>query len=595
MSRILDDAELLQRAVQSPQPLWRCPERIERFTPLIFVAACLPALMALPEWHPDDLAAIWRLRALSLSVEDSWQGTLVPGRMFVTPEAYSQPPGVCWLQGWLIHRLPEARDVIPVLVSAISTVMVVLLLARLAQVICGARVVLWCVLIASLDSRLVGIARSAGPEALGMVCVMATTLELLKHLNDRAAGNIWSWSMFWASFAWGLGLLIAGPMMLPVPLLALTASLFPVSENIERVPYTRRRAISAAAVLLVLGLLLAGWQVLPTLAGSGGRSPLAWMTSRMRPWDEGTPATSLWTRWGHIGGARAPLVIWIVVGWRELCLRWWRARHDVERQRLQWILAWWLMAFALRMACEIWTDRSQQTTRLWEAFLLVPELLLVSLGIDAAIHRSATGLWLSLGIALAIGGAVAGISHRFVIGISVVVLSFVICSMTPYARQALRRSSRGGWRESDKRLILQTLLLITFAEQLTWSTWGIAQYRQRQDRLPTFVSQLAGQQMIDRTIVLAPGLALPPTLEYVLRSTAPRAGFVVRNKWDPALLESLPPTDPRPQQCLLVEWSHRDSRTQLESNTGWALEPVTDAIRFRGFRLVAYRMKSTTN
>lgn len=258
--------------VQRVQPLFRPAPRSAMFFPVVVLVAILPGLYALRNWDLNPPGPWWGLRGLAVAEGRVLDQTTMPG-LPPGPEARSyravalQPPMYAWLEALGLTLSADRAPFASVIPSYAAGALVVMLVYGLGKLWRGPEVGLLAAVLTGFNHALLVQMQQATPATLGLAGALASVYGYGMYLEANE-GRRFGWILF-GGFGLGLSLLSVGALgFAVVPTILLhRAAIAPVSPSWRRVGPRRwwreHSTLVAGAFALFIGLAIAGpWHVL---------------------------------------------------------------------------------------------------------------------------------------------------------------------------------------------------------------------------------------------------------------------------------------------------------------------------------------------
>jgi len=591
METPLDDSQLLRLAADPRTRLFPEPSRTAILAPLVIVMALLPALAIVRTSGLDEISSRWGLRALDVVVARELPHWLQPGREGFGRSLAYQPPLASWLQASVVRAIGIERPASWLVVSFLATCGCVVAMYRLARRLGGASfslVVVACLACHPLTLRL---ATGTTPGAIGLLLIVVSVWGLLGHLEGPPL--LVSFRLLVGALAWGLALLAAGPVALALllPLLlhmgGLRGGLARAASDSSLAGIVRSvwTGTTALLILIATGLSFSSWWEVMMLSEHGTAFWSSWWTGSLLR----DPSSITLSPSGRSWIADNTLLCgWLVIGLADVFRHVWQPTSELSRRRHQLVGLWWLTALAARIVFEFFGPRESVQREAWDAFLLLPTLLIVGSGVEAVVRRRTSPLIEALLIASTAGLVVWRVTGHPTAGLIAFVAALAALALFPAFASRWRGSSHG-WSERNWRRFLQVFVVAFLTSQMvmglitrlrpTLDDVALTELRQRLRTLPP----------VRRITLIAVDAAAPASLSFLLRSRWSQAQFTIAETWSAESVEkTILPANGRGIENLVIEWSRRDARLTAENFANYQAMPVGDPIRYGGRKLALY-------
>ena len=591
METPLDDSQLLRLAADPRTRLFPEPSRTAVLAPLVIVLALLPALVIVQTPGFDETSSRWGLRTLDVAMARELSGWLQPGREGFGRSLAYQPPLASWLQAAVVRAIGIERPVGWHVVSFLATCGCVVAMYRLARRLGGASFSLVVVACLSCHPLTLRLATGTTPGAIGLLLMVVTVWGLLGHLEGPPL--LVSFRLLIGALAWGLALLAVGPVAL--------ALLPPLLLHVGGLRGGQGRAASGSSLSGIVRSVWSGTTALLILIATGLSFSSWWEVMMLSEYE-----TAFWCSWwtgsllsdpssitlSHSGRGwiadNTLLCGWLLIGLAELLRHIWQPSSELSRRRHQLVGLWWLMALAARIVFEFFGPRESVQRETWDAFLLLPTLLIVGSGVEAVVRRQTSPLTEALLIASTAGFIIWRVTGRPTVGLIAFVSVLAALALFPAFASRWRVSSHG-WSERNWRRFLQVFVVAFLTSHMvmgliarprpTTDDAALIELRQRLETLPP----------VRRITLIAVNAAAPASLSFLLHSRWPSAQLTIAEAWNAEFVEkTILPTKTDGIEDLVVEWSRRDARLTAENFANYQAMPVGDPIRYEGRKLALY-------
>lgn len=591
MATPLDDSQLLRLAADPRTRLFPEPSRTAVLAPLVIVLALLPALAIILTRGLDEISSRWGLRVLDVVTARELVGWLEPGHEGFGRSLAYQPPLATWLQATIVQMIGIERPESWHAVSFLATCCCVVATYRLARRLGGASfslVVIACLACHPLTLRF---ATGATPGAIGLLLIVVSVWGLLGHLEGPP--SLVSFRLLVGALAWGLSLLAVGPVALALlPSLALhaaglrggmgmAASGSPLQGTVRSV----WAGTTALLILVATGLSFSSWWEVMMLAEHGIAFWCSWWIGSLLHDPLTITLIHLDQSWF---ADNSVLYGWLLVGLVDVCRHLWRPTSELSRRRHQLICLWWITALVSRIAFELLGPPESVQRESWDAFLLLPTLLIVGLGVESLVKRQTSPLVEALLMASIVGVIVARITGHPTIGL--VTCIGVLAALALYPAFASRwRGSNQGWSERNWRRLLQVFVVVFLTSHMVMGLTARPRATADDGALTELRHRLRTLPPVRRMTLIAVNGAVPASLSFHLRSHWPSAQLTIAEAWNAESVEkTILPTNDGSVENLVVEWSRRDARSTAETFASYQAMPVGEPIRYGGRKLMLY-------
>ncbi|MBC8115277.1 MAG: hypothetical protein H7062_12910, partial [Candidatus Saccharimonas sp.] len=395
------------------------------------------------------------------------------------------------------------------------------------------------------------------------------------------------------ALAWGLAVLAVGPVALALlpPLLLHVVSLRDgltrgaAAPSVSGLVRSVGIGLTALLVLVFTGLSFSSWWEVMMLAEHGVEFCASWWTGSLVR-DPSFLAMSREVRCWFTDNTL--LCGWLVIGLADVLRNLWHSASEVSRRRYQLVGLWWLMALAARIAFEFLGPGDSVQRESWDAFLLLPTLLIVGWGVEAVVRRQTSPVIEALLIASTVGLIAWRTTGRVSAGLIGFVVMLAALALFPALASRWRGTSHSGsernWRRLLQVFVVAFLVVhivggLTERPRATTDDVALIELRQRLRTLPP----------VRRVTLIAVNATAPAPLSFWLHSRWPAAPFTIAEAWSADSANGTTrATNERIVDELVVEWSRRDARLTAENFANWQAMPVGDPLRYGGRQLVLY-------
>ncbi len=594
----VDDAKLLQMAVSPRRKLFPTLSRASAFAPLIVVCCIVPSLLLLGDPVLNEEASIWGLRNLSVANSTSIAETLEPGLGESGQPLMFQPPLVAWLNGSVIRLLGPSSPFSFSLVSLVATGVAIWLTTRCAWRVGGANTALIAALLMCSHPFVLESAISPVNGPAGYCLLLTSVFGLQRHQEGNRPG--FSLSLLLGGFVWGLALLAIGPVAFSVPLIFAVHAFNPFSrpqaDPVTGIAQRRfaesRRGQCSVAIFAGIGLLVGGWWEVLMLLQYGTPFLRSWWSSLAVEFVTGGNADwqcdlnpHMQPNWREWLTQSAMLLGWMIVGLERAWHEWYRPHDERSRQRCQLLMLWWWITFCGRVLAEFCGLWMPANTAVWNAALLVPVILLASLGIGSLIERAVSRRGEFFLIVLMVSLTVWRLTMSWTIAIGCTAIASVLMVCGPMIFRSTGRTE-SDWTEDGWRQLLQFTVYGSLVACLSAGPALRNSISSDEMRLAELNIRLKALPEVRRISVLSSRDPVPITLRYVLRRRWPKAELVATEGEDTGLTQAMEAETAAPRSSFLVlEWMRRDVRLDSHTGQAWQISAVGDPMRFQGRRL----------
>lgn len=591
METPLDDSQLLRLAADPRVRLFPEPSRTTILAPLVIVMSLLPALAIALTPGLDEISSRWGLRALDVAMARELSGWLEPGVEGFGKSLAYQPPLASWLHAAVACaigiELPASWHV----PSFLATCCCVVATYRLARRLGGASfslVVVACLACHPLTLRL---ATGTTPGAIGLLLIVVSVWGFLGHLEGPP--SLVSFRLLVGAVAWGLALLAVGPVafaLLPPLLLHVVGlrgglSLAASGSSLPDLVRSVWAGTTALLILIATGLSFSSWWEVMMLSEHGTAPWYSWWTGSLLR-DPSSITMSRPVRCWFTDNAL--LCGWLAIGLIDVVRHVWHPTSELSRRRFQLVGLWWLAALTVRIVFEFFGPRESVQRESWDAFLLLPTLLIVGWGVEAVVRRQTSPLIEALLIASTISLIAWRATGRMTVGLIAFVVTLTALALFPALASRWRGSSHS-WSERNWRRLLQVFVVAFLTSHMVMGF--IVRPRPTPDdmALTELRSRLRTLPPVRRITLIAVNAAAPASLSFLLRSRWPSAQLTIAEAWSAeSVKKTILPANGQGIENLVVEWSRRDARLTAENFANYQAMPVGDPIRYGGRKLVLY-------
>jgi hypothetical protein len=279
---------------------------------------------------------------------------------------------------------------------------------------------------------------------------------------------------------------------------------------------------------------------------------------------------------------------WLLVGLVDVCRHLWRPASELSRRRHQLVSLWWLTALTARIVFEFLGPRETVQREAWDAFLLVPTLLIVGFGVESVVKRQTSPFVEALLIASTGGLIVGRVTGHPTAGLITFVVGLAVLALFPAFASRWRGSSHG-WSERNWKRLLQVFVVVFLASHMVMGLTARPQPTTDHAALIELRQRLRTLPPVRRITVIAVNAAVPSSLSFLLQSRWPSAQLTVAEAWNAEFVEkTILPTNDRGIENLVVEWSRRDARLTADTFANYQAMSVGDPIRYGGRKLMLY-------
>jgi len=592
MTLIVDDAQLLRMAAEPPRDAAPGLSRALSYEPIVWLLAVVPPLVLLVRSGLDGDSAAWAIRSLSVVQADRLHEWLIPGTAFGDQWLAWLPPLQSWLTALFVGWGPPGAIAPTLAVSAASSMATVLLLHAWVREAVGPRAAFLAAVMLGLHPQFLLMASSGRPEALTTALLTTLGWGLWSHWHGTR--GLASVRLLCAGVAWGLAVLAGGPVAVAAWLALVLFWFWEGGRSLTGVaqgePSSALQLGRGLVMLLITGGALSLWWIAMLLAEGGLAFLEVWLHL------DGPPAAVVpaadGAKWLGVQAwlcRSAFLAGWWAIGFRQ-AVRWRQPEEGSPARRLgRWMACWFVVGALLRLMPVLLPGLEMTATRPWEAWLVIPTVVLAAQGLDTVLHRDVANRAFITALTITVGMVVWALTGRLMIGLIVAgTFALLIFASAPLA-VGLRRTSLA-WTETGIRHWMQVAALITLCGPLGLD-WLLLSPRDadrlRYLELRTRLAQIPDVHLMS---VIGDGDSPPPPLVFLLRSLWPNARLSVTNGWDPLLTEAIVAEANQPQsRLLIVEWSRKELRVRADVGNVWQVSQVVDPVAY-GQRRLAVQM-----
>ncbi len=588
MAKSIDDSQLLRLAADPRTNLFAPLGRGTVFGPLVLLAglyACLAVVMA---GEFSDIDSLWALRALDVPTASEVQDWLEPGRNGWGTGTAFQPPLATWVAALTIPSVAAESPVCWRLFSVGMTCCTIWAMYLLGRRLGGAAFGACVVLAICGHPVILKLATSTGPAAMGLLWIALTVWGFLGHLEGPP--QLVSLRMLAGSIAWGLALLTVGPVavVLFIPMLIHSWLLHEGRGDSNVSPLSRLwhlwLGIRTLAGFLFTALSFSGWWQLMMLTNYGTEFSYAWCTGQLRLYFPTTDPQSFWREWLE---QNIFLVGFLMAGLYSVASELRRPTSEHVRRRSQFILLWWLTAFVVRGIFNAPLLCQSGMIDAWDGMLLLPTALLTAWGARAIVLRQINIAGEVSLIVASIGFTAWRITQRPWLGVVGVVLGLLVISVLPTLVPRFRRGFRQ-WTERDWRRVLQVSVVSIAVGHLVAGLIEFPAPTAESRTLTEFRKRISAMPFDSRVALVSPNGRVPESVLYVIRSHFPNSTQVSGSR-EGALTRELK-TTPQVGE-LVVEWTQYEVGIMNELPADRQAASIGDPLRFRGRRLMIYKVE----
>ncbi len=621
----IDDRYLLELATAPAQRLFPVLDRTAALRPLLALLAVLPVLFAVVHRSFSSVDAEWGLRALEVQGALDGEASLfereVIGPVFTIEESRLvwQPPLASWLTGGIMQFTGLTGPWVLVIVSACSTIGLILAVFALVRMLWNDRVAWWAAVIMAIHGPFLMMSQGANPVALPMLCTVGAFWGAIRHLKGRP--RLMSFPLVTAMISLSGCWLSGGPLAIAV-LVPIFVYWYHLNRDLslERkragLPPKRRAkrmTLGALGLLLLISLLIGGWWSIWMTMLHGSSFVSEWLTGPqvLRIPDRIVHEGSFFYRllWSNVQVFTA-FAAFVLVGIVLAGIRLVRRMGFVVGRRppAAFLLSWFLCGWIVWSICLAGEDVSLETRLMWQSFTLLAGIILAACSIEAVTQRRlltfvvvlltlATGLLLmtvppvvsftrspavwsyadhptSASSPVAIGEVDSTddqiIEHRkpellpsFARIYNDLPLSLAVWLTICAGCVGLV----GLWRlhrfldrhDQRHRLVLMICLAGVFFTDAFVGWRGIQNRRFEDDVLAMVRRDFESIDSVEHWSVLS-SRRIPASLAYTVQAVWPDARQIQMNTWDDLLTEAFESNDSRMQGLIVIEWKEQTTR-----------------------------------
>ncbi len=611
METPLDDSQLLRLAADQRTPLFSDSRRTAVLAPLVIVLSLLPALAIPLAPQFDETSSRWGLRAIDVATASQLTGWLEPGRDGFGRALAFQPPLMSWLTAVVVRTFGMDRSASWHGVSLLATCLCLCAMYRLARRLGGGMYSLIVVVCLAGHPLTVQLVTETTPAALGMLLIVATLWGFVSHLES--ARSLVSIRLLVGGLAWGLSVLAIGPcsiaVLLPLLFYVLLGGIRAAMVNAPTTTVSlaavlkqaRGIGVGAASLLLLIatGLSFSSWWVLMMLSEYGVPFWSSWWLGSLV-----MDPSSITVSHGERGwlADNALILGWLLAGLVDVGQSAARAEVGHARSRYRFVGLWWWTAVLARSTFEVYGPRESVQSDVWEAFLLIPTLLITGWGVDAVLKRRTSPLQEALMVAITLGLMTWRWTDRTTVGVGAGVVALVATALLPVVAAYWQGSSLR-WCERNWRRFLRLFVMAFILVHLTSGLWDRPRVTLDDAALVELRQRLRAIPAVRQITFVTVNEAAPATLRFLLLSRWPTAQFTVVGAWnggkwnESALGTGLNPPEQQSLESqrddvdLVVEWSRRETRMNGETLTHGETTPVGDPLRYGGRKLALHLVR----
>jgi hypothetical protein len=597
MPLIVDDAQLLRMVAEPPRDAAPALARAWAFAPIVWLLAFVPPMVMVTRASFDPDTAAWAVRSLAVAQAAAIQDWMVPGVAFGDSSLSAQPPLQAWLTAMAIRAGRPGAIASTVIVSAIACGLSLLLLYAWLREALGERVAVLGAVLWGLHPQFVLMAGSGRPDGLTMALLMCVGWGVWGHW--RGDPTFVSMRLLCAGLAWGLTLLSGGPVALATIAVLALLWLWEGGRSLSGVGPSDTLQLGRAIVLAVItGGTLSLWWLAMSLTDGGVEFLDSWL--RLAPPRDQLPANwpvstrrllrdiEPWlTRSAFLAG-------WWVIGLQRALRPRKNTDPAIHQSLSRWMVCWTAVGLVMRLTPVFAPALWPAATRPWEAFLLVPTVILAAQGLDAVLRRSVSNRAFVGALTVTVGAVVWALTGTLLIGVIVAVTFVVLIYASAPMAIGLRRASLA-WTEAGIRKWMQVAALATLLGPLVFHAIGLSLPQIARSRYGTLRAKLLQVTAVDRISLITDAVAAPEELEFLLRSLWPGVPFSRSVGWDQRLTETIVREADKPvSRMLLVEWSRKELRLRSDVGNVWQIAPVMEPMAYAQRRLAVQLIAPAT-
>jgi hypothetical protein len=389
-----EESELLRRAA-APQIEWfPVPRHAAALRPLMWLAACVPILIALLQTPWSEESAQWGLRSLRLLSASEWSEFLDPGDATPDGPLQQESPLMTWISAGTFSVLGPPHLVSVVLPSIVCVFAYVMVSYGVAFWLGGAWLgLLTAILVAThpVTQHLVHLPTSM---TLGLLCSAVSLWCFQRHLDSKL--TVWSDRLLMGSVALGGCFLSSGPLMVVTLLIcALYVVSVPKCGTLRRmVPLNRKagcadwRLWKSFFVWLALGVLVGGWWPLMMSLLHGSEFWTVWLgliaepPSPMNLVDSIDEWADRFKFWFRATAALMPLMSgFVALGGYRMWRIVWKNQEPAQRRAQYFLMLWTIVAVVLWQLSMFGFDLTFLRRSTWTGFVVLPISMLAAGGL----------------------------------------------------------------------------------------------------------------------------------------------------------------------------------------------------------------------
>lgn len=606
---VVDDARLLQLAAHRPKEVFSILERAASLSPLVFVLAIVPGIVALEAATLSERDAQWRLKGLELSTVPSIFDGVDPGAASTVSTLKFQPPLASWLLAAVDRWAPVDSNSVPLFeyLSAASLVPACFFcMSRLA----GPRVGLISAALAAFHGTFLAQYRHSGPQALAVSAALFAFWGFFGHVWQ--ASEIVSIDLLIGGLALGVCLLAGGPLALVVIAVLFVVSLMRIESSGDSRPgrigrsgaaaargrrlWSNWRAVRSLGVMTATAFAAGGWWELMMLYSYGREFGSAWLfatdsSSGVPP--EAPLSSARFARevFGEIlpaSGALAGLTVlglWIV-GRRMFGSSRVRARAEGESRGPLRFLAVWIVAAGAIFAASLTNGGSPSLyTGMWRLFFSAACVCMAAAALDEVLRRKVSLLEFVCLTLATLGGGYALLQTETLVPDASLRGAFIALAAALLLGRALQELCRRS--ELREWLLIAGLLTAFILGDAGLGLAGLERADADSQALVAFARSLAPDHLDAEACLLISESSPPARLQFALKSVWPKAQIFPVKDWDQAL--KIAAGDGKtPKTAVVVDWSRGNSRPANPTGARWNAPPIGNPQFFEQRPMRAY-------
>ncbi len=610
---VIDDRELEQLAAEPSRPLFPLFSAAEAMFPLVVVLAFLPALYAAVHSHLTEPGALQGLAGLRILATGEIGVVDAPAEFERLDRQRFQPPLMNWLTAVGLKSFGIGSAAGLAASSYLCTVGLLLAAYALGRRLGGEKLGLMAVLLLAFHPLILEGAQQPTPQSATALFALLTLAGVVAHWQKSS--SITSYQLLLGGISLGLCLLAGGPVAL---VLFVIMAAYILVWKIEarwrttksgtiwdRSQFSRRTAISSAAVLAATAFALAGWQVLLFSSRFGTEFWMQWLmpagvqASVLIP-GGGLPLLSeAWLKFNLLA-----LPVWglTCVGLFAVLRDVWHGHEDPARRHRLILFPWIVIALGAWVCEGGLKSADDPAVKMWAVLLVIPLVIAAALGlIEIAERRVGFTTAVVAGLVSLVDTAIfAGWSMDLPSGATGVAVGLpravignpsVITAMALLAGLGIARFASS---EPRRRIVLAALLAVIVLSNSWWGASTISHAAASDREIDDLRAGLSRLPRVDRFTFVAPLRGVrslpeqpPVRLVYGLASLWPNARYNFADSWEDAISPArFEPDTAAAGATAFVAWSPRGLIRGTAPDP--SLKSAAPSFIFQGLEVVVY-------